>query len=186
MEATRIFDLLPRYEILFKHKENVLAGKVNGKWVLHDIIKYRHTANCISFGLLKLGVEKGDKIATISNNRPEWNFVDMGIMQIGAVHVPIYPTISSDDYQYILQHAGVKFVFVSGKEIIRKTGHIIESTDNIKDVYTFDEVQGYKNIEELIQLGSENQVNDQLESIEASISKDDVATLIYIRNNRIP
>lgn len=179
MEANRIFDLLPRYEELFDSKENVLAGKVNGKWELHDIVKYRQTANLISYGLMKLGIGKDDKIATISNNRPEWNFVDMGIMQIGAVHVTIYPTISTDDYQYILKHAGVKYVFVSGNDIIRKIGKLIDSIDNIEGVFTFSEVEGYKHLNDLIEIGKSNIREKELEEIKGSISKHDVATLIY-------
>lgn len=179
MEITRIFELLPRYEKCFKPKDDVLAGKENGSWVKHDLAKYQAMANYISYALLKLGIKKDDKIATISNNRPEWNFVDMGIMQVGAIHVPIYPTISADDYQYILKHADVKYVFVSGNEIIRKIGHILESTENINDVYTFSEVEGYKHYNELIELGKSNQQPDEVERIKSTISKDDVATLIY-------
>ncbi|NQU34343.1 MAG: long-chain fatty acid--CoA ligase [Bacteroidetes bacterium] len=179
MEVTRIFELLSRYEKCFKPKDDVLAGKENGEWVKHDLAKYQKTANYISYALTSLGIKKGDKIATISNNRPEWNFVDMGIMQIGAIHVPIYPTISADDYQYILKHADVKYVFVAGKELIRKIGHILESIDNIQGVYTFSEVEGYKHFNELIKIGEENINDTELSKIKKSISKDDVATLIY-------
>lgn len=179
MEVSRIFDLLTRYENNFKPKDDVLAGKENGNWVKYDLATYIETANNISYALSSLGIEKGDKIATISNNRPEWNFVDMGIMQIGAIHVPIYPTISAEDYQYILKHAEVKYVFVSGKEMIRKIGHILESIDIIKGVYTFSEVDGYKHFRELIALGKENSNESELSKIKASVDKDDVATLIY-------
>ncbi len=179
MEITRIFELLDRYKKSFKPKDDVLAGKENGEWVLHDLDKYQKTATHISYALLKLGVKKGDKIATISNNRPEWNFVDMGIMQVGAIHVPIYPTISADDYQYILKHANVKYVFVSGKEIIRKIGHILESTENIKSVFTFSDVEGYKHFNEIVKLGEANENPVEVDNIKSTISEDDVATLIY-------
>ena len=179
MEVTRIFELLSRYEKCFKPKDDVLAGKENGVWVKHDLAKYQKTANYISYALTSLGIKKGDKIATISNNRPEWNFVDMGIMQIGAIHVPIYPTISADDYQYILKHADVKYVFVAGKDLIRKIGHILESIENIQGVYTFSEVEGYKHFNELIKIGEDNINETELAKIKKSISKDDVATLIY-------
>ncbi len=179
MEVSRIFDLLTRYEKCFKVKDNVLAGKENGKWILHDLEKYQKTASYISCALLKLGIKKGDKIATISNNRPEWNFVDMGIMQIGAVHVPIYPTISTEDYEYVLKHAGVKYVFVSGNEIIRKIGHILKAVENIEDVYSFTHVEGYKHFNEIIEFGKKNQDLNKIEKIKTSISKDDIATLIY-------
>ena len=179
MEVTRIFDLLTRYENNFKPKDDVLAGKENGQWVKHDLKKYRETANNVSYALMSVGIKKGDKIATISNNRPEWNFVDMGIMQAGAIHVPVYPTISADDYQYILKHAEVKYVFVSGKELIRKIGHILESIDNIKGVFTFSEVDGYKHFDEFLSIGESNKNESDLNDIKTSIDKDDVATLIY-------
>ena len=179
MEVTRIFDLLIRYEIEYQPKDDVLAGKENGEWIRYSLKKYRETANAISYALLKLGVKKGDKIATISNNRPEWNFVDMGIMQIGAIHVPIYPTISEDDYQYILKHAEVKYVFVAGKELIRKMGHIIKSIDNIIDAYTFADVEGYSNFKEILKIGNNNPDPKKLDEIKDSIDKRDVATIIY-------
>jgi len=179
MEVTRIFDIIPHYENNYKLKDDVLAGKENGQWVKHNLPKYKDTANNISYALMSLGIKKGDKIATISNNRPEWNFVDMGIMQIGAIHVPLYPTISADDYKYILKHANVKYVFVAGKELIRKVGHILESIDIIKDVYTFSKVDGYKHFNELIDIGKNNQKQDDLKNIKDSVGKDDLATLIY-------
>lgn len=179
MEVSRIFDLLTRYDNNFKPKDDVLAGKENEKWVLHNLQKYRETANNISYALMSLGIVAGDKIATISNNRPEWNFVDMGIMQVGAIHVPIYPTISADDYQYILKHSEVKYVFVAGKDLIRKIGHILQSIESIKGVYTFSDVEGYKHYNELILIGEKNADETKLNSIKESVDKDDVATLIY-------
>ncbi len=179
MEVTRIFELLTRYKKSFPYKDDVLVGKEAGQWVKHDLEKYQQMANDISYALLSLGIKKGDKIATISNNRPEWNFVDMGIMQIGAIHVPIYPTISADDYQYILKHAGVKYVFVAGNVLMRKIGHILKSVENILDVYTFSEVEGQKHFSELVEIGKDNQNEPELTKIKDSISKDDIATLIY-------
>ena len=102
MKVTRVFDLLPHYKNSFKPKNDALAGKEDGVWEKFSIDDYIEKSNQVSFGLLALGIEKGDKIATISYNRPEWNFIDMGALQIGAIHVPIYPTISESDYKYIL------------------------------------------------------------------------------------
>ena len=109
MEVKRIFDLLPRYENNFEPKDDALAGKVNGQWVKYDIKTTREIVDNISYGLMKLGIKKGDKIATISPNRPEWNFVDHAILQLGAIHVPVYPTISESDYKYILNESDVKY-----------------------------------------------------------------------------
>jgi len=179
MEVTRIFDLLTRYKKKFKPKDDVVAGKENGEWVKYNINQYIEIVNDISYGLLKLGVKKGDNIATISNNRPEWNFIDMGILQTGAIHVPIYPTISESDYQYILNHAEVKYVFVAGKELLRKIEHILPDIPTLKGLYTFKEHEGVKHLSELIDLGKQNPESKKLESIKASIKPNEIATLIY-------
>lgn len=176
---TRIFDLLPYYEQKFKPKADVLAGKENGDWVKYDITKFRKIVDDISYALLQLGIEKGDKIATISNNCPEWNFIDFAVLQTGAIHVPIYPTISEADYKYILIHSDVKFVFVAGKELFRKVEHILPEIDNVQDVYTFKTTEGLKHLSELITLGAENQDAEKLQNIKSNISADDTATLIY-------
>ena len=179
MEVTRIFDLLTRYKKKFKLKEGVVAGKENGEWIKYNIDQYIEIVNDISYGLLKLGVKKGDNIATISNNRPEWNFIDMGILQTGAIHVPIYPTICESDYQYILNHAEVKYVFVAGKELLRKIEHILPDIPTLKGLYTFKEHEGVKHLSELIELGKQNPVAKKLESIKAGIKPNEMATLIY-------
>jgi len=179
MELKRLFDILPHFEESFKPKDCVLAGKINGEWVKYDIKAYREYADNISYGLMHLGIKKGDKIATILNNRPEWNFVDMGIMQTGAVHVPIYPTISKEDYKYILKHAEVKYIIVSGKEILRKIEDVISQIDNIEGIYTLAEVEGYKKLSELVESGKQHPDKDQLEEIKAGVDPHDVASLIY-------
>ncbi len=179
MEVTRLFDLLTHYKERFRAKDDVLAGKENGQWVKYSIEDYIDTANNISNGLLKLGVGKGDKIATISHNKPEWNFLDMGILQIGAVHVPIYPTISESDYKYILNHAEVKYVFVSGWDLLRKIEHLIPEIPSIQGLYTFRHIDEVKHLNELIELGRQNADMDALQTIKDSILPDDIATLIY-------
>ena len=179
MEVTRIFDILSKYEHEFKPKEDVLSGKENGEWVKYDLKTYLEKADHISLGLLELGIKKGDKIATISNNRPEWNFIDMGILQTGAIHVPIYPTISEDDYRYILKHADVKLVFVAGKELLRKIEHILPEIDSIKQMYTIKKIDEHHHLSDLIELGKQSKKIKEFEKIRSSIEKDDVATLIY-------
>ena len=179
MEVKRIFDLLPRYENNFKPKEDVLAGKIDGKWVKYDIKTIREIVDNISFGLMKLGIKKGDKIATISPNRPEWNFVDHAILQLGAIHVPVYPTISESDYKYILDESDVKYIFISGKDIWRKIEHILPKIKNVKGVYTFNDLEGQKHYKELIELGKANRDTDALEAAKKAVLPDDVATMIY-------
>ncbi len=179
MEIKRLFDILPHYETSFKPKEDVLSGKENGKWVKYDIKTIREQADNISFGLLKLGIKRGDKIATISPNRPEWNIIDMAILQIGAIHVPIYPTISESDYRYILKHSEVKYIFVSGRELFRKIKHIIPEIPAVKGVYTFHSFDDIPHLQELVDLGKENSTSENLETIKSGISEDDIATIIY-------
>jgi long-chain acyl-CoA synthetase len=179
MEVTRIFDLVPRYKKNFKPKDDAVAGKEDGEWKKYSIDQYIETANNISYAFIKLGILKGDKIATITQNRPEWNFLDTGILQVGAVHIPIYPTISESDYKYILKHAEVKFVFVAGKELLTKIEHILPEIPSIKGVYTFKKSDKVKYLQELIDLGKANPAPDMLKEINPTIRPDDVATLIY-------
>lgn len=179
MEVTRLFDLLTHIKDKFPQKEDILAGKENGKWVTHSIDDYIDTARDISYGLLRLGVKKGDKIATISHNRPEWNMLDMAVLQIGAIHVPIYPTISESDYNYILEHSEVKYVFVAGKELLRKIEHIVPKIPAIKGLYTFKKIDEAKHLKELIDLGRANPAPEELEKLKADVSAGDIATIIY-------
>ena len=179
MTVTRIFDLLPHYLVNFP-KNDAVCGKENGIWVHYSIEDYIRKAEQIAYGLLHLGIKKGDKIASISNNRPEWNFLDMAIHQVGAIHVSIYPTISETDYQYILNHADVKMVFVAGWELLRKIENVLNSIPSLIDnVYTFRNLRGYKHLNEIIELGIANPASQLLKEIKDSISTDDVATLIY-------
>ena len=179
MEVTRLFDLLQRYKQVFKPKDDVLAGKEFGKWITYSIDDYIASADNISYGLLKLGVKPGDKIATISNNRPEWNFLDMGILQIGAVHVPIYPTISESDYKYILHHAEIRYVFVAGRELLKKIEHILPDIPTLEGYYTIRQLDDLPHLGQLIGLGRENPQPQLLESLKAAVQPHDLATLIY-------
>lgn len=179
MEVTRLFEILPHYKENYKPKDDVLAGKENGEWVKYNIDQYIEISNNISYALLHLGVEKGDKIASISNNRPEWNFVDMAIMQIGAVHVPIYPTISESEYRYILNHAEVKYVFVSSKTLLKKIEHIAPDIPSLKGIYTFDKVPKANHLSELLELGNKHSAPDLVKQIKSTIKTSDLVTLIY-------
>lgn len=180
MEVTRIFDLLDRYSSQFP-KEDALAGKKNGEWVKYSTGEYIKMSNLFGIGLLAMGFKKGDKIATVTNNRPEWNFADMGMLQSGIVHVPIYPTISLDEYRHILTHSEVNAIFISDKLLYTKLEEILRSIGTIKHVFTFNEVEGVPNWLEIIDQGGANQkkLQEQFDGIKASISPDDLATIIY-------
>ncbi len=179
MEVTRLFDMLERNVREFPH-EDALCGKENGSWVKYSSDDYLTTVNNISYGLLQLGVKKGDCIATITPNRPEWNFLDMAIMQVGAIHVAIYPTISESDYNYILHHSDIKLIFVSGWELLRKITDIIANIPELTDkVYTFRNLRGYRHLNEVVELGRVNPAPQYLQSIKESITPQDIVSLVY-------
>ncbi len=178
-KVTRLFDLLPHIRDSYAQKEDLLAGKENGAWVRYSITDYIRISTQISYGLMALGVQKGDAIATISGSRPEWNFTDMAIMQTGAVHVPVYPTISESDYRYILNHAEVKYVFVSGWDTYRKIEHIIKDIPTLKGVYAFRETNGVAPLSDLIALGNANEQPAKLQEIMDGIQAGQLATIIY-------
>jgi len=177
--VTRLFDILPWMKENYSHRDSVLAGKEDGKWITYNVDQYLDSAYNVAYGLLALGIEPGDKIATITNNRPEWNFLDMGIMMSGGVHVPVYPTISESDYKYILTHAEVKYVFLSGKDLLRKIEHILPEVPSLKGVYTFRKIDEHPHFQELIDLGRKNPAPEKVETIKSGIKPDDLATIIY-------
>jgi long-chain acyl-CoA synthetase len=179
MAIERLFDFLTYYAETYPDKQDALAGKVDGEWKRYSIKEYVEIVNNLANGLLNLGVQKGDRIASISPNAPEWNFIDQAIVSVGAIHVPIYPTISSSDYEYIFNHAEVKMVFIAGKELFHKIKDVLPKSPTVEKVYTFtkhDEVACYK---EVIDLGKEKPQPEKLKQIQDGVSTDEVATIIY-------
>jgi long-chain acyl-CoA synthetase len=181
METTRTFDILKRMQIQFPDKTDVLAGKEEGKWRRYTVQEYIDYCDWVSYALLSTGIKKGDKIAIISNNRPEWNFTDFGISQIGAVSVPIYPTISSEEYAYILGHVEPKLVFISDKNLYEKIKPITIQNPGISDIYTFDDVSKAKQFTEFVKLGKEKAsgLKEALERAKAAVKPSDLVTIIY-------
>ena len=156
MEFTRTFDLLEKYKTIYSDKKDALAGKEMGFWKKYSAEDYVYYANNISYGLLSLGLKKGDRVVTISNNRPEWNFIDMGLSQANITHVPIYPTISKDDYKYILNHCEPGLVIVSDKMLYDRVKPIADKISTIIDIYSLNEIDGVKNWKEIVETGKNN------------------------------
>ena len=178
-EITRLFDF-PYYQLEKYNLEKSLVSKYNGEWVATSTQEYIDKANAISRGLLRLGVTKNDKIAVISlTNRTEWNIIDIGILQLGAQNVPIYPTISQEDYQYILNHSEAKYCFVSCIEVLGKIDQIKDNVPSLKEVYSFDTITGCKNWKEVLELGADASNQDKVEEHKKSVKPNDLATLIY-------
>lgn len=179
MQYKRLFDF-PHYQLETYPREDALVSKVNGKWVKTSTKSFVEQANAISRGLLRLGVQKNDKIALISTtNRTEWNIMDIGIMQTGAQDVPIYPTISEEDYAYVLNHSESKYVFVSDQEVYDKVMNIKSQVASLKEVYSFDDISGCRSWNDVKELGEDLSNQADLEAIMASIDIEDLATLIY-------
>ena len=179
MEIRRLFDLLEHYNTKWSNQEVALAGKQNGEWRKFSIKEYISLSNTISYALIKLGIEPGDKVGIIATNRPEWNILDMAIMQAGAISVPIYPTISEKDYHHILNHCEAKLIVVEGAEVMNKIEHIINDTPTLKYVYTFADRNRFPYLEQLIELGRENVAEEELLKRKAAVKYEDCATIIY-------
>ncbi|AGC78152.1 long-chain acyl-CoA synthetase [Nonlabens dokdonensis] len=179
MQYKRLFDF-PHYQLETFPREDALVSKVQGEWVKTSTKSFVDQANAVSRGLLRLGVQKNDKIAIISTtNRTEWNIMDIGIMQTGAQDVPIYPTISEEDYAYVLNHSESKYVFVSDQEVYDKVMSIKDQVASLKEVYSFNDIAGCRSWNDVKELGKDASNQEELEKIMASIDVEDLATLIY-------
>lgn len=180
MEVTRLFDILDNYLETRPEQDTALAAKRNGEWRRFSIQEYIQLTNAISYGLLKLGITKGDMVGLVSGNRPEWNMIDFAIMQIGAISVPIYPTISKEDYRYILKHAEMKMIFVEGRELMNKLQDVFAEVKTLQFIYTFvDQQAGFPYLDQLIVLGNENPQPETLQELKQSIGAHEMATIIY-------
>tara|TARA_Y100000996_G_scaffold415354_1_gene409565 strand:- start:205 stop:1962 length:1758 start_codon:yes stop_codon:yes gene_type:complete len=179
MEPTRLFDLL-EYAKINHPFSNALNTKHNGKWDALSTHDYSKKANYISSSLINMGVNPGDKIAMISStNRSEWSIVDMGLTQIGAINVPLYPTITSRDYLYILNHSECKYCFVSDKEVFSKVSAIKDKVNSLENIYSFDQIKSCDNWIDLIKSGEEKLNISAIEKRKFDVKSDDLATIIY-------
>lgn len=177
-EITRLFDF-PYYQLEKYNLDKAFTSKLNGEWYSITTQEYINKANAISRGLLRLGVQPNDKIAVISStNRTEWNIVDIGVLQVGAQNVPIYPTISKEDYEYILNHSEATYCFVSDAEILEKL-NAIKANTKLKAVYTFNDVNGEISWNNVLELGSDTSNQNDVELRKNNVTPNDLATLIY-------
>lgn len=180
MEVTRLFDILDNYADKYPNQDAALVCKRDGEWKKFSIQEYIELTNFMSYGMIKMGIKPGDKVGIVSSNRPEWNMLDFAIMQIGAISIPIYPTISQDDYRHILNHAEMKMIFIEGKELGKKLKPIFLETKTLKHVFTFNaqEVE-YQYLDQLIGNGIKYPQPDKLAKLKAEIQPNDLATIIY-------
>lgn len=180
MNVERTFDLLERYRHNFL-KEDALCSKQNGVWIRYSSEDYIDLSYNFSYGLLDLGIKKGEKIITVSNNRPEWNFADMGMSMIGVIHVPVFTSLNVHDYQYIINHSGANLIIVADKKLHKVVNLAATASDHPVRIYSFDKIDGVKNWKEIVEAGKRNSLkySQAVEAIKSSVNPDDFASLIY-------
>lgn len=176
---TRLFDF-PYHQQQKHNIPDALVTKVNGTWVKTSSDEYIKQANTFSRGLLRAGVKKDTKIAVIStNNRTEWHIIDIGILQIGAQNVPVYPTISEEDYEYILNHSEAEYCFVSDEGVLEKVNAIRKNVQHLKEVYSFNQIDGCKNWQDILDLGKDESNQKEVDVLKDAVTEEDLATIIY-------
>ena len=179
-EITRIFDLLDHLVEQYP-KDDILAGKVNGEWVKyssHDYYKYAHY---LAYGLCEIGLKEGDRVVTMSGNCPEWNFIDMALAMSGIIHVPIYPTLSADNYEYILRHCSPSAIFVSTKVLLGRLRPALDRLEECPQVFTLANIEGEHRMLEILKAGiaGRDRWMGEIESRKREIKPEDWTTMIY-------
>lgn len=172
----RLIDLITNYQKEFA-KDIMVAGRASTGWKTYSTKEFVDIIDNLSKGLLAKGLKKGDRVALMSGNRPEWNFIDFACNQLGVATVPLYPTLSNQDLIYILNDAEVKLLFVSNDELSKKAEAALKENNIDIEMFTFDDIQGRKNFQEVIELGKQN--DQDLQQYRDAISHDDLLTLIY-------
>lgn len=180
IEITRTFDLLDHLVNNFP-KEDILAGKVDKEWVKYSSQDYYKYAHYLAYGFVDMGWMPGDKIITLSNNCPEWNFVDMALAMSGIIHVPVYPTLSTDNYLHIFTHSEAKAIFVSSNLLLRRITPALQKMENPPQIFTLAPIEGQRSVLEILRSGIATREHNLpiIEERKANIKPDDWVTLIY-------
>jgi long-chain acyl-CoA synthetase len=179
-EVTRTFDILDRILEKFP-RPDAIGGKNGNDWYTFSTEEYYQKAHQFAFGLMAMGMKRGEKMATVTNNRPEWNFADMGMAMLGVIHVPIYPTIGEDEYSYILKHAEAKYLITGDAKLTEKLKPVVDKIPGVKEMFCFDNIPGARYYEEILTLGEQNRskFEGELEKIKETVQPEDLATIIY-------
>jgi long-chain acyl-CoA synthetase len=180
MVPARNFDLLERFTTMFPGK-NALSEKTDGKWHFFTSEDYSQISHQFALGLLEMGFRKGDKIMTVTNNRPQWNFVDMGMSMAGLIHVPVYTSMNAEEYGYIMDHSDARMVLVSDQKLFELISPEVKKSKKVEHLFTFDSVQGAKHWNEVLQKGKNAplKTRERLEAIKYEIQPDEVISIIY-------
>jgi long-chain acyl-CoA synthetase len=180
MEITRTFDIIDLNVEKYPRKD-MYGGKQDKEWITYSTEEVRDNINWVSYGLMSMGFKRGDKIATISGNKPEWNFVDLGLAQAGFIHVPVYPTISTEEYDYILEHSEVKAIVLGSRSIYNKVKQIASKLGIQNSIFSFEPIDGVRSYSEITEAGRINaeKFKTELILVRNSIKPEDMVTIIY-------
>ena len=178
-EVTRIFDILDVYTEKWPEQKVALAKKENGTWIKYSPEQYQEISRKLAYAFIELGIQPNDKVAIISNNRPEWNMIDMAVQQIGAIIVPIYPTISTEDYLFTINNCEARLVILEGISVMNKIEEIRPNTPNLQFVYTMVDREKYPYFQQLVELGESHPHPEELEQRRNNVKPEDCATIIY-------
>ena len=180
-EVARTFDLLTKLEERFPDKKDMLCRRSGNDWIRFSVKDYVRNSHLIAYALASLGYGNGDKAITICSNRPEWNFVDMGLNMAGMVHVPVYPTLSTDEYLYIFNHSDARIIFLGTLSQYKKLEPIIAKMDSPARIILMDDSDNILCIRELYRIGeaSEGKMRPLIEKIKAETDTDSLASIIY-------
>jgi long-chain acyl-CoA synthetase len=179
MSITRVFDIMNLYQTSERSEKIALAGKRNGIWIEYTGKDYVAKVNQLSRAFLAYGISKGDMVATILKNCPEWNIIDMALLRIGAVQVPVYPTISDSNYSFIFNDAGVKMVFVSDESVFSRIREVVAEVPTLETIVSIEPIEGTMTWDELMAKADKGPEEDAVEAIAANADENDMATLIY-------
>lgn len=179
MQLTRLFDILD-YRKDNQPDRAVFVSKTEGEWKKVSIDEYIEKSNLLSYALLHLGIQRLDKVALISSDRPEWNFIDIAVQQVGGVLVPIYPTISEDDYRYILNDCEAKVLFVENESLLHKVQNLLPELPSLQSVYLFErKTSELPLLADLFDMGRQFPDPDVLKACKDAVGTRDLATMIY-------
>ena len=177
---TRLFDILDHLKTN-RNKPDILCGTQNGQWRKYSVDEYIEHSYAIASALLELGLQKGDKVITIMNNRPEWNFMDMGVMLAGMVHVPVYPSLSLEEYNHILNHSDAKCIVIGIESIYKRVAPAFPNLIHNPFIFTIANIEGQRNFSELLQMGRDNREKwaPVIEQTKQEVKPEELATIIY-------
>ncbi len=180
-QPARTFDILRNLQENHPDREDILAKKINGEWKKYSVNDYAHYSHIVAYSLHALGYEKGDKAITICPNRPEWNFIDLGLNMAGMVHIPVYPTLAEDEYLYIFDHSDTKIIFLGNMTLYKKIEPIVKKMQHPAKIILMDDSDNIQCLRELYVLGESatEQCKAEVEKIKEETDTKDLATIIY-------